>query len=177
MLSLLVVMPSSSSAAKKEFDQFSDGSAADLEKLLADGDDVAPKLEPPPATAEKRTLLKLAAPFGITKDWLDPILASLGGDISSPLEDLAFITSAELEEALSATTFNDKPWTPLQKGKLRRFFTSLSSAGAPSLPQPATVPPVAVAAPPPSGTKRKLADVLDVMDDTVYEVLSPEKID
>jgi len=119
---------------------------------------------------------------------MDGFLAALGCELSTPVEDFAFIPQEDVEQALVSFEVGGYLASALHRGQATRLVARAHAVCAgprtiaeilvPTPPQPpsAAFPPSPAQPPPVSLPKRKFAEILDQGDDQVYEELPPGKI-
>ena len=121
------------------------------------------------------SLRDLAANTKVPFNLVELLLESLGATVDTLLEHLAFIPSEDIQTGLDKAKLDDNPLTGLQRGQLLYFWKAVVKAGSDEPP-----PPTSGAAPramsTDEGTKRKIADVLDQVDDSAYPLLPPETV-
>ena len=108
---------------------------------------------------------------------VEAFMMHLGADPDVDLEQLAHVPEATVTELIPRVQVEGQPVSPLQQGQLAFFWKTLKKAVLPESP-PASAGPAVWAPPPPEPEtqKRKIAEVLDQVDDTQFPVLSLAKI-
>ena len=146
---------------------------------------------PPPATSAEEapdsgvlataaeggvSLRDLAATTKVPFSLVEVLLDSVGAGTDAIIEHLAFVPMDDVQNGLEKAKLDGNPLTGLQRGQLLYFWKAVVKAGS-GEPAPTTsgaAPPAAPTAD--EGTKRKVADVLDQVDDSVYPLLPPETV-
>ena len=111
-------------------------------------------------------------PFNLVEVWLE----SVGANTDTMIEHLAFAPIDDVQSGLDKARLDGNPLTGSQRGPLLYFWKAVVQAGTdePAPPTAGAAPQTAAAAD--EGTERKVADVLDRVDDSAYPLLSPENV-
>ena len=128
------------------------------------------------AAEAKPSLQSLAAHAKIPFALVEALLSTLGANADTLLEHLACIPVEDVQNGLDKAKLDGDPLTGLQRGQLLYFWKALVKAGtAEESPPSASVAPNASPATD-EGVKRKIADVLDQVDDSAYPMLPPDTV-
>ena len=121
-------------------------------------------------------LLKMADTFSVKRELLNLFLEALGADQDSDVEDLLSIPSDMIESTVKdlkkTIDGEQKALSPLETGNLLKYMSKLRAHVAP--PEKAApsgqTPVVDTTAPHEQGVKRKVAEVLDQLDDHAFAI-------
>ena len=121
--------------------------------------------------------LALAREFKVKEDLVKILFEALGAELDVDIEDLLAIPQALVDNTLTnlKKTVDGTPTalSPLESGSVAKYMTKLRTRFAPStgVPSaPSLAPPASAPAPPETGTKRKISEVVDQMDDRPFDV-------
>ena len=124
---------------------------------------------------EKPSLRDLASVAKVPFALVEALLNTFGAGTDTLLEHLACIPTEDVQNGLDKAKLDGDQLTGLQRGQLLYFWKAVVKAGT---ADPSPTPAAAPTAPPAieEGTKRKISDVLDQVDDSAYPMLPPETV-
>ena len=137
----------------------------------------------PPAaeTAKEKTLVDIAKDVKLKEEYLDLLLNELGLEKDEPLDVVALAPSQGADELIGKMKKDGDPVSLGEQGRMRAFLRRVRETDAKKTEvpdekekkpdEPAEEVPLVK---PPAGDKRKKSDVLDQMDDGLYEQLDPD---
>ena len=119
--------------------------------------------------------LMLADEFKVKRELVTLLLEALGADTTSDVEDVLAIPASMVSDSIANLKKKvddvETALTPLEAGSVVKYMTRLRSRFTVAAPtQPATSIPPPATGPPETGTKRKICEVLDQLDDRPFEV-------